>query len=84
LQCTGWFSWSGNGQRPSNWKVARMTKHATAVPCALPVPAEAAIGSSNLSARARKKFGVCSSLKKRGLILISGSPDNVLIVLLLM
>lgn len=32
--CTGWFSWSGNGQRPSNWKVARMTKHATAVPCA--------------------------------------------------
>lgn len=29
-----------------------MTKHATAVPCALPVPAEAAIGSSNLSARA--------------------------------
>jgi hypothetical protein len=34
LQCTGWFSWSGNGQRPSNWKVARMTKHATAVPCA--------------------------------------------------
>jgi hypothetical protein len=52
LQCTGWFSWSGNGQRPSNWKVARMTKHATAVPCALPVPAEAAIGSSNLSARA--------------------------------
>jgi hypothetical protein len=82
--CTGWFSCSGNGQRPSNWKVARMTKHATAVPCALPVPAEAAIGSSNLSARARKKFGVCSSLKKRGLILISGSPDNVLIVLLLM
>lgn len=50
--CTGWFSCSGNGQRPSNWKVARMTKHATAVPCALPVPAEAAIGSSNLSARA--------------------------------